>query len=38
MIAEASRGHWSEPEIDFSTFPSREGRPLEYDGDVSAKG
>ena len=28
MTAEASRQRWPEPEIDFSTFPSRDGRPI----------
>ena len=28
MIAEASRQRWPEPEIDFSTFPGRDGKPM----------
>ena len=28
MTAEASRQRWSEPEIDFSTFPGKDGKPM----------
>ena len=28
MIAEASHERWPEPEIDFSTFPGRDGKPM----------
>ena len=28
MTAEASRERWSEPEIDFSTFPGKDGKPM----------
>ena len=28
MSAETSRQRWSEPEIDFSTFPGKDGRPM----------
>ena len=28
MTAEASRQRWPEPEIDFSTFPGKDGRPM----------
>jgi len=28
MITEASYGRWSEPEIDFSTFPGTDGKPM----------
>ena len=28
MTSEASRQRWPEPEIDFSTFPGRDGEPM----------